>query len=131
MSPVRTNPYPNYDVRKIVEAFRWPTPDLINIYAHRALRLVDGSTENSLSSVAAAAKAGYEGIEIDVRLTRDRQVVIFHDEGLGRSLDLEVPEGQVAFNPFTAQGYSPLVKDTNWYGMIEHLYLKDVHGNTT
>ncbi|RBP99433.1 glycerophosphodiester phosphodiesterase family protein [Bifidobacterium xylocopae] len=39
--------------------------------------------ENSLPAFAAACRLGY-GIELDVRLSRDRQVVVVHDDDLNR-----------------------------------------------
>lgn len=50
--------------------------------AHRGLH---GETrpENSLAAFEAAVKAGY-AIETDVRFTKDRQLVVFHDDGLLR-----------------------------------------------
>ncbi|AKV55687.1 glycerophosphoryl diester phosphodiesterase [Bifidobacterium actinocoloniiforme DSM 22766] len=39
--------------------------------------------ENSLPAFAAACQAGY-GIELDVRLTKDKQVVVVHDDDLRR-----------------------------------------------
>lgn len=53
-------------------------------YAHRGLHDRQGSVpENSLAAFAAAAEAGY-GIELDINLTADDQVVVFHDESLTR-----------------------------------------------
>ena len=52
--------------------------------AHRGLHSVDLSVpENSLPAFAAARKAGY-GVELDVRLSKDEQVVVFHDDDLKR-----------------------------------------------
>ncbi len=48
-------------------------------YHNRAL----GRPENSLGAVRAALEAGY-GIEVDLQLTADGQVVVFHDERLER-----------------------------------------------
>ena len=54
------------------------------LYAHRGLHNNDdGIPENSLAAFAAAAEAGY-GVELDVQLTADRQVVVFHDNDLKR-----------------------------------------------
>ena len=51
-------------------------------YAHRGLH--DGTrAENSLSAFAAAVDAGY-GIELDVRLSSDGELVVFHDDTLER-----------------------------------------------
>lgn len=129
MSPVRQDSYPNYDVRKIIHSLKYPSDDLVNVFAHRALRCLGGTTENSFSAVAAAARAGYEAIEIDIRLTKDNQVVVFHDEGLGRLTDVEPPPGESYHNPFTGIGFSPLVKDVTWFGEMENLHLRDDSGN--
>lgn len=51
-------------------------------FAHRGLH--DGTrAENSLSAFAAAADAGY-AIELDVRLSSDGELVVFHDDTLER-----------------------------------------------
>lgn len=48
-------------------------------FAHRGLYSADQSVpENSLSAFDAAVKAGY-GVELDVQLTKDEQVVVLHD----------------------------------------------------
>ena len=53
-------------------------------YAHRGLHSRDRSIpENSLSAFRQAAQEGY-GIELDVRLSEDGKVVVFHDDTLGR-----------------------------------------------
>ena len=53
-------------------------------FAHRGLHTPDKSVpENSLAAFEAAAARGY-GIELDVQLSRDGQVVVFHDDTLDR-----------------------------------------------
>ena len=53
-------------------------------YAHRGLYQKDQSIpENSLAAFAAAAEAGY-GMELDVQLSKDGAVVVFHDDTLNR-----------------------------------------------
>ena len=53
-------------------------------FAHRGLHSRDMSVpENSLAAFELAAQAGY-GIELDVQLSRDGQVVVFHDDTLDR-----------------------------------------------
>jgi glycerophosphoryl diester phosphodiesterase len=42
------------------------------------------STENTIEAFQRAAKIGADGIETDLRLTRDGVVVIYHDERFGR-----------------------------------------------
>lgn len=53
-------------------------------FAHRGLHSRDKVIpENSLAAFKLAAEAGY-GIELDVQLSRDGQVVVFHDDTLKR-----------------------------------------------
>ena len=51
-------------------------------FAHRGLHN-SKRVENSMSAFAAAADMGY-GIELDVRLSRDGKLVVYHDDDLGR-----------------------------------------------
>ena len=53
-------------------------------YAHRGLHRADKSVpENSLEAFRLAGEAGY-GAELDVQLSQDGQVVVFHDDTLDR-----------------------------------------------
>ena len=53
-------------------------------FAHRGLHSRDKSVpENSIEAFRLAARAGY-GIELDVQLSKDGQVVVFHDDTLSR-----------------------------------------------
>lgn len=56
-----------------------PSPLLIG---HRGLNTV--APENTLEAIEAAADLGVSGVEIDVRPSRDGQVVVFHDRDLKR-----------------------------------------------
>ena len=56
-------------------------------FAHRGLH-GDGVAENSLSAFKAAADEGY-GIELDVRLSSDGVLVVFHDDTLERVVGIE------------------------------------------
>ncbi len=51
-------------------------------YAHRGLH-GNGVPENSMAAFRLAAERGY-GAELDVHLTKDRQLVVVHDESLER-----------------------------------------------
>ena len=54
------------------------------LYAHRGLHSDDSRyPENSLIAFRLAREAGY-GVELDVQLTADKQVVVFHDDTLLR-----------------------------------------------
>ena len=66
-------------------------------YAHRGIH-GEGAAENSLTAFRLAAEGGY-GIELDVRLTRDGEVVVFHDATVdrvtshtGKVIDLDAAE---------------------------------------
>ena len=54
-------------------------------YAHRGLHS-DTVAENSLTAFRLAVEGGY-GIELDVRLSRDGELVVFHDDTLDRVTD--------------------------------------------
>ena len=56
-------------------------------YAHRGLHNATRA-ENSLSAFKAAVEMGY-GIELDVRLSSDGELVVFHDDTLERVTDRE------------------------------------------
>ncbi len=53
------------------------------IVAHRSL--TPGATENARSAIALAIQSGADLIELDVRLTLDRQPVVLHDAFLRRA----------------------------------------------
>lgn len=59
-----------------------PKKELLCDYAHRGLH-GNGIPENSLFAFAAAVDKGY-GIELDVHLSKDKEVVVFHDYSLKR-----------------------------------------------
>ena len=69
------------------------------LYAHRGLYDNAGfCPENSLPAFQRAIDQGY-GIELDIQLTKDEEVVVFHDLTVGRVLhesDGSVPDGNVA-----------------------------------
>ncbi len=53
-------------------------------HAHRGLHTRDKTVpENSLAAFRAAAAAGY-GVELDIQLSKDGEVVVFHDDTLDR-----------------------------------------------
>lgn len=60
----------------------------IGIWAHRGCSAA--YPENTLEAFEAAAKLpGIKGIELDVQLTKDKQIVVFHDENVKRVTDGE------------------------------------------
>lgn len=66
-------------------------PFLGRNFAHRGLHTEDKSVpENSLQAFDLACRAGY-GIELDVQLSKDGQVVVFHDDDLKRVCGVDSP----------------------------------------
>src|SRR6195256_4108334 len=49
--------------------------------------------ENTLFAFVSAAKAGYDGAELDVQMTRDEKLIVFHDFRLKREL-CRFPDGR-------------------------------------
>ncbi|EGP88574.1 uncharacterized protein MYCGRDRAFT_40275 [Zymoseptoria tritici IPO323] len=116
-----------YDVHKIIDAFRHPHDDLIILCAHRGSRW-NGTTENSRDGYFRATQNGIECIETDIRMSADGHIVMLHDAGLGRTTDVGEYTGQTAYNPFTGQGYNPLLRKSNYSGFVENLHLRDEGG---
>ena len=70
-------------------------------YAHRGLHS-ETVAENSMTTFRLAVEGGW-GIELDVRLSRDKQLVVFHDDTLDRVVGRE---GRVS--DFTAEELSKM-----------------------
>jgi glycerophosphoryl diester phosphodiesterase len=66
-------------------ASQWPEWTVLNI-AHRG-GIVPGYAENTLAAYRRAIAYGVDVIEIDLRGTRDGEVIILHDETLDRTTD--------------------------------------------
>lgn len=64
---------------------RFTTEGPVMNWAHRGGRSL--APENTLAAAEAAVRAGADGWEVDVRLTRDGQCVVMHDLGLLRTSD--------------------------------------------
>ena len=60
----------------------------MNIYAHRGLFDNKNIVENTVSSFKKALKDNIN-IELDIRITKDNKIVVFHDENLKRLTDLD------------------------------------------
>jgi len=70
----------------------WPFPAIV---AHRG-----GGTlapENTLAGLLLAGRLGYQGVEVDVKLTRDDVPILMHDDGLERTSN---GHGPVALQTF-------------------------------
>lgn len=55
------------------------------IFAHRGFSAL--YPENTMPAFQKAAETGAEGIELDVQLTKDHEVVVIHDETVNRTTD--------------------------------------------
>ena len=53
------------------------------IFAHRGSK--SNRPENTLAAFSEAIKVGSDGIELDVHLTKDNQIVVIHDESIDRT----------------------------------------------
>jgi glycerophosphoryl diester phosphodiesterase len=85
----------------------------IRIFGHRGARGRGNPPENSLAAFQAAIDQGADGIELDLFLTKDNQLIVFHDDDLERMTD---EKGNI-----TSRTLDDLIK----------LRLKDVDGNFT
>ncbi|SMO48976.1 glycerophosphodiester phosphodiesterase [Melghirimyces algeriensis] len=57
----------------------------VQVFAHRGYSAV--APENTMAAFQRAAEAGADGLELDVHLTKDREVVVIHDYTLKRTTD--------------------------------------------
>lgn len=67
-------------------------------FAHRGLHdIKKGIAENSLTAFKEAAASGY-GAELDVQLSKDGQVVVFHDDDLKRVCGIEKRVDELSYD---------------------------------
>ncbi|MGX8699117.1 MAG: glycerophosphodiester phosphodiesterase family protein [bacterium] len=72
-------------------------PFLRRNFAHRGLHEADQSVpENSLAAFRRAAEAGY-GMELDVQLSRDGEVMVFHDDDLLRATGVGLAVAELSY----------------------------------
>jgi len=64
----------------------------LRVVAHRGAS--DSYPENTLAAFEAALRAGSEIVELDVQLTRDRELVVIHDPTLDRTTEGSGPVGE-------------------------------------
>jgi hypothetical protein len=124
----------HFDAVKTIEAMQSPHPDLVIVSAHRGLHTVPGDPtnvpgvpENSLASVAAAARAGLEVLELDAKQTSDGQLTFSHDKVWGRQA-MPVGGGS-SFDPFSpvppGDALNPVVADTPLESLQANWVLRD------
>lgn len=94
--------------------------------------------ENTMLAFRKAVEAGADGIELDVQLTKDREIVIIHDETINRTTDGKgavsdytyeelskfdasyIYRGEFGFNKIpTLREYFEMIKDTDLITNIE------------
>lgn len=67
------------------------------LYAHRGLfSNEEGIPENSLLAFTRAVEAGF-GMELDVRLTKDKKAIVFHDDSLLRMCGVDRKVSQMTY----------------------------------
>ena len=91
--------------------YRWSRPqsyyykDRPFIFGHRGSPTK--ATENTIESFEESIKQGVDGLEFDIRLTKDKKIIIFHDSNLQRLLEVDLK-----------------IKDLN-YSQLKQYYFKD------
>ena len=55
----------------------------LQIFAHRGSK--SNRPENTLAAFEEAVRVGADGIELDVHLTRDGEIIVIHDESIDRT----------------------------------------------
>ena len=96
------------------EAQSQPTGKTL-IIAHRGG--AQESTENTIGAFQRAAKIGADGIETDIRLTRDGVIVVYHDDYFGRVEGLAPPQrtrlvSDLTYSELSKQPLVPVSEDT-------------------
>lgn len=87
----------------------------VQMYAHRGLHQ-EGIPENSLAAFVAAKQAGF-GVELDVQITADQQVVVFHDADLIRMCGIDKKLSDLTYDELSqyklanTEEIIPLLKD--------------------
>ncbi|MEM8984162.1 MAG: glycerophosphodiester phosphodiesterase [Pseudomonadota bacterium] len=88
----------------------------VELIAHRGYTC--RATENTLAAVSDAWRAKADGVELDLRVSRDGVIVVYHDETIGRrristmtyaeinvATDIDVPTLQSVLNRDAPRGY--------------------------
>src|SRR5699024_6109516 len=94
---------------------------MIDIIAHRGYS--GKYPENTMTAFKAAEKSLAEGIEMDVRFTKDKQLVVIHDETVNRKTD---GKGLVSeFNLEDVKKLNAAAHHSNYFKKEEILTLKE------
>lgn len=69
------------------DGFEFPEQPLL--LAHRGSQIINEYPENSLPAFREGIKLGANGIELDIRLSADREIMVFHDRTLLRLMGIK------------------------------------------
>jgi glycerophosphoryl diester phosphodiesterase len=89
------------------------------VLAHRGLwgkyAGIPSLPENSRGSLSQADSQCMDGVELDVKVTKDGVPILMHDFNLGRTTDVYLHfRGGAKYNPLTNQGTNPAVSTVPW-----------------
>lgn len=105
------------------------TPDVL-VLAHRGL-WDDKVPENSREALRQAQNACMDGVEFDIKVTKDGVALLMHDFNLGRTTDVNAALGGARYNPYNNTGTNPSVSSLNWNQISGlNLLTKDRRGVT-
>ena len=90
----------SWDGRSAYERMAHPIPDDILVIAHRACW--EKTAENSIAAIKTCIAMGVDGVEFDVRHTRDGVAVVMHDETVDRMTDGHGRVSDLTFAQFKA-----------------------------
>lgn len=76
------------------------------VIGHRGAKVI--APENSLSGFKKAVELGIDGVELDVHLTKDGNLVVIHDMDLKRLTRLKIPVRQLTFKELKKYDISEL-----------------------
>jgi glycerophosphoryl diester phosphodiesterase len=105
----------DYDVDKVMQALRSPKPGLVILTPHRGLW--EDVPENTIEALQKAVNAGFETVEIDVRLDGDGTPWLVHDFSMDRLT--------------TGHGFLSSYRDSTLNRAQCIVCLRDRHGNRT
>jgi len=123
MADIRTKPVTGIcsDMPQLVNPFKAPTSYPFSIVCHRGAYPI--APENTLPGLECALAGGFDYIEVDLQITSDGEIVVFHDAMLDRTTDGTGPvcdhtlgqlrklDAGVKFDPFFAGTRIPTLKE--------------------
>lgn len=76
------------------------------VLGHRGSRQQKHYPENSIPAFTEAVELGADGVELDIRLTRDDQIVVSHDRNLKRLFGVEANVESIDLRTFQKYGFA-------------------------